>query len=82
MRRNRGAQRWKLESIAKMPDSIATYYKDKTTNLVRVPLGIAGFPGMVIDYTPNTIPAVIPPTLYTPYDYQTEAVNKLIETRY
>lgn len=82
MRRNRGAARWKMESITKMPDTIATYHKDKTTNLVRVPLGIAGFPGMIKDYTPTTISAVIPSTFYTPYGYQKDAVNELTKTRY
>lgn len=66
----------------KLPDNITTYQKDKTTNLVRVPLGIAGFSGMVTDYTPTTIPTIIPTSSFTPYSYQTEAVNKLISNRY
>lgn len=76
------AVRMNMWGAHKLPDVIATYHKDKTTNLVRVPLGIAGFPGMVTGYTPTLIPAAIPTSSFTPYSYQTEAVNQLLLNRY
>lgn len=76
------AVRMNMWGAHKLPDVIATYQKDKATSLVRVPLGIAGFSGMVTQYTPTLIQAQIPTSSFTPYYYQTEAVSKLLSNRY
>lgn len=77
----KNAARWKLDMIAKLPDTIPTWRKTPTNN-IRVPLGIAGFPGIIKDYTPTLIPALIPKPLHTPYPHQAKALEELTANRY
>lgn len=69
--------RW-LWNAHKLPDFIDCYTLIESADMIRVPNGIRWYHN-ISDNIP-TVPATIPPFIETvkPYDYQEEAVNKLL----